>query len=218
MTDDLRLKKDPVSDASHERTALRMLEAGLERGAACLRVHGPCMAPILQDGDRVIVRRVDGSLARGVVVLAKSDSGLICHRLLDIRRDRYLLAGDRSALLETHSADEIMGIAVALERGGRWIDLRGRLGRKIDALLGWLQRLRLEPRGAGRPRALRWAGVLDRIRIVLLHVRGVQLRLGRGRHELLEQARDPIPGVPELEAKTGHRGGDPNQESKALRR
>jgi len=122
--------------------ALTLLrEALVSRGTdARLVVRGSCMAPLLQDADTVVVRRLGEAPPPGSVVVGRSRSGaVVCHRVIGVsRRGTVVLCGDRSGPAEEVAADAVLGRVAAVERDGRRIDLAGAgwqgLGRVVAAL------------------------------------------------------------------------------------
>lgn len=99
-----------------------LLQRGMKRpgGYARLTVRGSCMAPLIQDGDRVTVTREGARLKPGDIVLVRTPTGAWrCHRLLAARFRGYSLAGDRASPITHHAHDEILGKVVQIDRDGR---------------------------------------------------------------------------------------------------
>lgn len=158
----------------HAEVARRLLERSLGRGVpALLTVQGGCMRPLLESGDRALVRPVSRPRAGDVVLARDGDGTLVCHRVL--RRDAggVLLAGDRSPAPELLPPSAVLGRVDEVRAGGRsyrldrlaerWL---GRLAAALH-LLAW----RAHPRPAGR-----WLDALGR-RVTTLS--GRALRGGR---------------------------------------
>lgn len=139
-------KRDPAEEVRRELAA---------RGVALVRVDGGCMAPALQSGEQVVVRR-DPAPKRGDVVLLSASGWLEIHRLVDrieMGPDLwYLHQGDASGLAGVAGRRDILG-TVALPRRPRAAPrahFRGlllRLGALLRRLAGVTRRPPRPPRG-----------------------------------------------------------------------
>lgn len=98
----------------------------LERGIPYWwRPRGYSMQPVIEDGDRVLVAPVDPRRLRvGDIVKFRLGDQLRMHRLVARRRGGQLVfRGDASDTEEVVATPAVIGIAVAVERGGRIIAL-----------------------------------------------------------------------------------------------
>lgn len=104
-----------------------------------LQTQGDCMEPLLRDRDWAWIEVLGNSPKPGDVVLARTDRDqLVCHRVLAHSSAGVLAAGDRSSEVLEHSAEEILGRLVAIERNG---DKRPFRRRAIDGVLARLHLL-----------------------------------------------------------------------------
>lgn len=82
-----------------------------------LRVQGGSMRPFLREGDTVrLVPFVTERLQRWDIVLAQTTFGVLLHRVVSIRNNRILLAGDANRRLEETDSKHIIGIVDAAWR------------------------------------------------------------------------------------------------------
>lgn len=85
--------------------------------AVTLRVQGGSMRPFLREGDTVrLVPFVPERLRRWDIVLAHTAFGILLHRVVRIRNNRILLAGDANRRLEETDSKHIIGIVDAAWR------------------------------------------------------------------------------------------------------
>jgi Peptidase S24-like len=106
-----------------------ILEAG---GELRLAVSGTSMRPLLREGDYLVIRPFDSPPRVGEVVVYSRDGQLWAHRLLARSRDgSYLLTkGDARGRPDAPlSPRDLIGRAVAMERGGRVQELGGLVSR-----------------------------------------------------------------------------------------
>jgi hypothetical protein len=137
------------------------LRRSLEQGfLVAITPRGGSMKPLIRDGERIFVAR-EKYLEKDDIVLAATGSGLIAHRLVGFENQSVLLKGDAiPGKPEEVQTASVFGRVVAVEKGGRMLDLRSRAGRAFSRRLGRLSRssahpaseaLSLVPRGL-RPR------------------------------------------------------------------
>lgn len=125
--------------AAHRETVHDLLGRALAAGPARLVVRGGCMTPLVCDGDRVEIVRLDGPAVPGAILLARGGDGeLVAHRCLGAAGgDDLWLAGDRTRA-ERLPPTAVLGGIVDVEREGRHLSfdpLRpGALDRAIAAL------------------------------------------------------------------------------------
>lgn len=90
-------------------------------------VAGTSMLPYLYPGrDSVLLAAPPGGAFRrdvvpGQIVLAKTDAGVVLHRVMECRGDRVVLMGDHNLCRrETCAISEVAAVVVAVERDGRY--------------------------------------------------------------------------------------------------
>jgi hypothetical protein len=136
---------------------LRLFEDILISGAELrVKVTGRSMAPFLNDGDVVRIRKVDrGMLAPGDLIFFKTAQGApVLHRIMTRRRTRenrmrYVTKGD--ALIACDAPvmdDDILGKVIKIEKSlrtgkSRSIDLESGLWKRINYGIALVQRLLL---------------------------------------------------------------------------
>jgi hypothetical protein len=83
-----------------------------------VEVSGRSMEPLLPQGARVVVRALQGLPAPGDVVLFRTPSGLLLHRVVGVGRgqggDRVFHRGDAARAVGVAPAEAALGIAVAV--------------------------------------------------------------------------------------------------------
>jgi len=104
------------ADANAIARDLQLLHSARTRA---VRFHGLSMYPFLQDGDRVTVERVSWEeIRRGDIITYRCESQYPTRRIVRKHRDRLLLWCDNwPDLRSTATREEVVGRAVALERG-----------------------------------------------------------------------------------------------------
>lgn len=86
--------------------------------------QGYSMYPMLRPHqDIVTVKRVDGELKKGDVVLYPgSDGNYILHRIMRIKNDVFIIRGDNNYFTEIVKKEKVIGILKEFFRGGKYID------------------------------------------------------------------------------------------------
>lgn len=88
------------------------------------RVKGGSMRPFLWEGDTVRVTSVlPEKLKKWDIVLAYTDFGILLHRVVRIREDKIILAGDANRRLEYTDRKKIIGMVDAAWRGERALNI-----------------------------------------------------------------------------------------------
>jgi len=102
-----------------------------ESKGARLTVSGACMEPSLKEGSRITLRRFDGVVRVGDVVLLRTAAGLRLHRVLLRFGDRIRTKGDRGTYLDPASPlSAVIGVCETNEtRLTRLVRAAGNLGR-----------------------------------------------------------------------------------------
>lgn len=123
-------------------SARAVLKAGQE---VKLKARGRSMLPAIQTGDVVTIRPVScGAIAVGDIIAyedVKRNKGLVCHRVVGVRGQAYLVKGDTYLrYTERVPVGEVLGKAVAVERAGRTIDLERGFWRFSAPSLGRISR------------------------------------------------------------------------------
>jgi phage repressor protein C with HTH and peptisase S24 domain len=101
-----------------------LMRAVLEKGKPFrFEARGTSMEPFIKDGDIVTVVPPDGSRPKPGDVAAfvlPAAGGVRVHRVVKVEAGRYILKGDNALDADGVLArDQILGIVVRLERGGR---------------------------------------------------------------------------------------------------
>ena len=97
-------------------------------GKLVYKAKGRSMLPMLRpDRDLVMIEAVDSPAASPVpydVVLYKTDSKYILHRLLRIDGNQYLIRGDNTYSVERVPTDAVIGVLTGFVRDGNQISVR----------------------------------------------------------------------------------------------
>ena len=116
------------------RTDKLLLELSndLLRNGQSVRFSAPgrSMYPTIREGESITVQPVSPSaVQKGDIILYRWQQGVIAHRIVGIENpkgdsSRFVLRGDASgACAESVIPEQILGKVVAVDRGGRRIDL-----------------------------------------------------------------------------------------------
>jgi translation initiation factor IF-1 len=120
-------------------------EAALKHGARVrFRAIGQSMQPNVLEGDTVIVAPLaDKRLRRGDIVLARNSRGLLLHRVIgwQAKSGEAITRGDAGQEADP-PPEQVLGKAVAIERGRRTISVTGIRMRLLHALRIQLRRAR----------------------------------------------------------------------------
>ena len=126
--------------------------------------RGTSMRPAVRDGDRVTVAPLSAGGPRPGDIVAFADpvtDGVRVHRVVAVEAGRFVLKGDNAPEPDgAFARDELLGVVVRLERGGRDRPLGPRLRAAAEARLSrsrWLGRLARRARLALAPRGGRSA-------------------------------------------------------------
>jgi signal peptidase len=132
----------------------------LEEGHSIrFQAPGRSMHPTIRDGETIIVEPVTPSSVKvGDIILYRSKTGVIAHRVIQIKRDKigalpsssslspncfFILRGDASANRDFPvEREQILGKVVSVERAGRSVDLytwRAKIGRIAHGCASRLQ-------------------------------------------------------------------------------
>lgn len=145
----------PGTSDHYTNVALDLLRQSGQAGTATrLSVTGTSMLPLLQPGDALWLQSIDPAALRpGDLLLVRQNGVLLTHRLIVVRPERWQTKGDNNRLADPPvTARQIVGRIVAVERGGRSLDLRQRCWLIANRLLarigqiedGWQQLMRSE--------------------------------------------------------------------------
>jgi signal peptidase I len=110
-------------------------------GSLKLKARGASMLPLLVNGDVVVIRATRGTdVEPGDVVCYRDASDRIfLHRLVRrLDQGELLMRGDALGFTERVSVTDVLGRAVAIERGERSIDLDTRWARRLGRGMTWL--------------------------------------------------------------------------------
>jgi signal peptidase I len=143
-----------ISELDIERL-LRLLEP--TGTCVTFKACGRSMLPFIRSGSRIYVRPVkttsDLSMGRVVLFQKKGCQGLFGHRIIDIKKNGYLIKGDNCTRPDGYyPAHRILGLVSGMDNPvGAFILKRQWIGRKIAALskagvsnqiIGWATRVR----------------------------------------------------------------------------
>ena len=172
------MKSEAVSDQTTLRDTEVYLAAAREvchtdsaAGVLRLRVTSDSMRPLLRTGDEVIVQQVDPhTLQPGDVLVVQRGDEWITHRLVAIDERGWHTHGDNTRYAdEPASAAEIVGRAIAIERGTQTIDLQRPHWRTIDRRINRVQRFQLRVLAMGRRLAGTRSGSVPRSLATLIN-------------------------------------------------
>lgn len=128
-----------------QRAAVELAREKLAQSSLVrLRVSSDSMAPLIEQGDTVLVRSVHPrDLRRGDLLLVERDGSFLVHRLVAAGAHDVQTKGDNVSHADPAVAlQEVLGRVVAVERGGRRIELeegRWPLVNRSLGLLGWYE-------------------------------------------------------------------------------
>jgi len=126
-----------------QQTTVELVREELAQGGLIrLRVAGHSMAPLVERGDLVLVQRANlEDLRQGDLVLVEQGGDFLVHRLVASDTHGVRTKGDNASYADQPlPPHDILGRVVAVEKGGRTIELdRGRwpLVNRLLGLLGW---------------------------------------------------------------------------------
>ena len=89
-------------------------------------VQGGSMRPFLENGDKVLLTPPfnHGKIGRGSIVLARTSIGIVLHRVVRIRKQGFILAGDANAYqVEQTTREDVIAIVKAVWRKEQRIDI-----------------------------------------------------------------------------------------------
>ncbi len=104
-------------------------QALAEHGSFVTRAQGVSMQPLIRPGRDLVEISQKGSdrCKKYDVVLYKRDGKYILHRILEVRPQDYVIAGDHQIYKEYGVTDEdIIGVLSAVIRGGKRIPVTGK--------------------------------------------------------------------------------------------
>jgi len=114
-----------------------------KRGQGWFRISTGSMRPIIEPGEKVLVRKITSAAAkRGDIVLYRACGDHIAHRLVGfLTREGealFLAKGDAGSVPEEVAPDAVCGKVIAIEKhDGRQLRLDSFRGRLIDGYLRW---------------------------------------------------------------------------------
>ena len=114
-----------------------------KRGQGWFRIATGSMRPIIEPGEKVLVRKITLAAAKlGDIVLYRSGEDYITHRLVGFptREGKifYLAKGDAGSVPEELAPDAVCGKVIVIEKyGGRKLRLDSFRGRIVNGYLGW---------------------------------------------------------------------------------
>ena len=102
----------------------------------CIHVRGTSMLPFLREGDKVLLLSPDWMpLCKGSIVLAQTCYGHRLHRVISMKQNILVLAGDANArLTERIVRSDVTGVVVEAYRNGSPLHINGRSKRVVARL------------------------------------------------------------------------------------
>ena len=91
-------------------------------------IKGVSMLPLLkQERDRVIITKLSRPLKKYDVVLYKTKSDYVLHRIIDINENKLLIRGDNCINTESINTSDVLGILTAYYRKDEYIELTDKI-------------------------------------------------------------------------------------------
>lgn len=131
----MRTKEDAIREIREELYQ--------KQGQGWFRVKTGSMRPIIEPGEKVLVRKITAAAAkRGDIVLYRSGADYITHRLVGFKtqegRALFLVKGDACPVPEDLAPEAVRGKVIVIEKnGGRKLRLDSLRGRIVNGYLGW---------------------------------------------------------------------------------
>jgi len=138
---------------ARQRTAVKLAREELAQGSPIrLRVSGSSMAPLIEQGDVVLVRHVNfGDLRRGDLILVEQGGAFLTHRLVAADAHGVRTKGDNASHADLPVVpQDVLGRVVGVEKSGRTIELDGGRWPMVNRLLGLLGWCEVKVFAAGR--------------------------------------------------------------------
>ena len=97
-----------------------------DSGVLMWRTSGRSMRPLIKTGrDLVIIEPPKGRPGKYDVAFYKTGGTYILHRILKVKEDGYITAGDNNYFRENIKEDQMLGVMTGLVRRGKKVDLNG---------------------------------------------------------------------------------------------
>lgn len=91
-------------------------------------IKGVSMLPLLkQERDRVIITKLSRPLKKYDIVLYKTKSDYVLHRIIDINENKLLIRGDNCINTESINTSDVLGILTAYYRKDEYIELTDKI-------------------------------------------------------------------------------------------
>ena len=91
-------------------------------------IKGVSMLPLLKQGrDRVIITKLSRPLKKYDIVLYKTKSDYVLHRIIDINENKLLIRGDNCINTESINTSDVLGILTAYYRKDEYIELTDKI-------------------------------------------------------------------------------------------
>lgn len=84
----------------------------MSKGSVEISIAGNSMNPVLNDGDCIRIEHRDSYAIGDILVFSYKKQGLLVHRLLQIKEEKYFCKGDNSMRLEDITEDQIIGAVI----------------------------------------------------------------------------------------------------------
>jgi len=114
-----------------------------KQGQGWFRVATGSMRPIIEPGDKVLVRSIAPAAAKsGDILLYRSGEDYVTHRLVGFMtregKTLFLTKGDAGSVPEEVAPEAVRGKVIVIEKhGGKLLRLDSLRGRVVDGYLGW---------------------------------------------------------------------------------
>lgn len=108
---------------------------------AWLTVRSASMAPVMQIGDRILVKRANlHNIRFGEIIVFQQEDKLVTHRVIgkrvNGRKVTLIQKGDNGSYFAPIPAEKVLGKVVCIRKGEKHIKLDNSLGKSINLLLG----------------------------------------------------------------------------------
>lgn len=102
---------------------MNKIEEQLKEGKYISTLVGNSMQPLLKSRkDQVVVEKINSPLKKYDMVLYIRDNGqYVCHRIIKIKKDRYLICGDNRYKIENVFPKQILGVVTGYYRNGKYV-------------------------------------------------------------------------------------------------
>ena len=87
-------------------------------------ISGYSMSPMLKDRrDTVVISKASGEIKKYDVILYRAGGKYVLHRVVKVKKNRFITCGDNCTVLEAVPKDSVIGILTEVWRGEERLDL-----------------------------------------------------------------------------------------------